>query len=76
MPGSSIAVEIEEIELEGDYGSTSIPSLSLTCSRCQHTVEVYGTSTASARRGAIMLREQCPYGERNFYDVGDYGGAT
>ena len=31
----------------------------LTCSRCGETVEVFGTSGASLRRGFVKLREAC-----------------
>lgn len=62
-----ISVSIDEDELEGDYGS--VPGLRLTCSRCGHSVEVFGNEVPSAQRGAVMLREECPNGEKNFYDV-------
>jgi hypothetical protein len=61
-----ITADVAEIELEGDYGNT-IEGLCVTCSRCGHSVEVFGTSDASARRGAVMLREECPEGGNNFY---------
>ena len=38
----------------------------LTCSRCGETVEVYGTSGASLRRGFVKLREACKE-KTNFY---------
>ncbi len=65
-----VDVDVTEIELEGDH--TTIPGLAVECSRCGHVVEVYGTSGASERRGCAMLREDCPYGESNFY--GDEAG--
>ena len=37
----------------------------LTCWRCGKTVEVFGTSDASVKRGFVKLRETCK--ERNFY---------
>ena len=40
--------------------------LILTCSRCGETVEVYGTSGASLRRGFVKLREACKE-TGNFY---------
>ena len=61
---------IEEIELEGDYGP-SIPSVEATCSRCDHTVEAYGTGIASIRRCLVTMREECPYHENNFYTAGE-----
>jgi len=66
--GMRIETEVEEIEMENDSGRT-VDGLQVTCSRCQHAVEVYGTSDASARRGGVMLAEECPNKERNFYVV-------
>jgi hypothetical protein len=69
-----IEASAEEVELEGDHGP--VMGLVVTCSRCGHEVEVFGTSDASARRGGVMLSEECPERERNFYVVDegdDYG---
>jgi len=62
-----VAVEINEEEVEGDYGN--VDGLRLTCDRCGHYVEVCGTGDSSAKRGAKMLRDECPNGEGNYYDV-------
>jgi hypothetical protein len=67
----NVTVDISEEELDGDHGS--VPGLRLTCERCGHSVEVFGTHDASARRGAIMLRDECPNGENNYYDVSGWG---
>lgn len=56
---------VDEIEMDGDFGT--VPGLSVTCKRCGHEVEVYGTSDASARRGGVMLAQECPRNEKNFY---------
>jgi hypothetical protein len=64
-----IPVEVEETTLEGDQGG-EIPGLILTCTDCGESVEVYGTSAASAKRGAVMLKEQC--GSSNWYVVEGY----
>lgn len=56
---------VDYIELDGDYGP--IESVSVTCTRCGHSVESYGTSERSIRRCLVMLREQCREGENNFY---------
>ena len=66
-----VSVEIYEDEIEGDYGTVS--GLRLECSRCSHSVGVGGTGEASAKRGACMLRDECPYAENNFYDVSHWG---
>jgi len=60
-----VAFSVDEEEVESDTGV--ILGLVLTCSRCGHSVEVYGTEEASVRRGAVMLRDECPMGDRNFY---------
>ncbi len=64
---ATVAVDINFQDLDGDYGT--VEGLCLTCEKCGHEVEVFGTGAASALRGAAMLREDCPLGERNFYDV-------
>lgn len=61
-----VKVEVTEIELAGDHGTT-INSIEVICSRCSHRVEVYGTSDRSVRRGCIMLRQECPQEEENYY---------
>jgi hypothetical protein len=62
-----VTVSVSEEDLDGDYGT--VPGICLSCSRCGHQVEVFGTEEASRGRGAIMLREECPNGENNYYDV-------
>lgn len=66
-----VPVNIDQEELEGDYGN--VEGIRITCERCGHDVTVFGTGAASARRGATMLREECPNSENNFYDVDWYG---
>jgi hypothetical protein len=60
-----VQVEIEEIELEGDYAP--VPSVCARCSRCGHETESYGTGTGSVKRCLVLLREECPEDENNFY---------
>jgi hypothetical protein len=64
-----VHVEIHHTDVEGDY--TPVDGLLLICERCGQEVEVAGTAGASARYGAIKLRDECPRQETNFYDV-DY----
>lgn len=58
-----VEVEIEETEVDGR------PGLKVTCAKCGHETCVYGQGLRSARRAAIMLKEECPEGEENFYKV-------
>jgi hypothetical protein len=60
-----VKCEVEEVELDGDHGT--VPGVCLTCGECDHKVEVFGTSGRSIRRGLVMLREECPNGEENYY---------
>ena len=62
-----VKVRVEEIELDGDDSEYPVPSVEVTCTRCKHSVQVFGTSEASIKRGCLMLREECPEGESNFY---------
>lgn len=68
-----VEVEIYEDEVESDTGR-DIPGLRLTCGRCGYEVAVWGTSDRSAKRGAAMLAEECPQGEKNYYDVDHWVG--
>lgn len=60
-----VSIGVSEEEMEGDYGPVS--GLVVTCSRCGHSVDVYGTEEGSVKRGGVMLREECPRGESNYY---------
>jgi hypothetical protein len=64
---SRIRCTVDEIELPGDYTDEGIPSVEVTCSRCGHSTEIYGTSDSSIRRCLVMLRHECPRGERHYY---------
>ncbi len=59
---------VEEVDLENDSGHEQ-PGVRVTCSRCDHTVESFGTGTPSLRRCAVLLRNECLREERNFYVV-------
>jgi len=62
----NVHCEIEESGLENDEGR-EVPGLIATCERCGHTTESFGTSGLSRRRCLVLMREECPKGERNFY---------
>jgi len=65
-----VETTVEEVELEGsDY--QPVGGLTVTCTKCGHEVEVFGTHDASRRRAGAMLAEERPEGERNFYVVED-----
>ena len=65
-----VACTIEEIELENDSGRL-VESVEATCGRCGHTTESFGTGDGSRARCLVLLREECPKGERNHYVESD-----
>jgi len=64
---SRVNVEIEEEPQERRI------DICATCTRCGHQTESYGNSDASVKRCLVLMREECPKGENNFY-VTDYEG--
>ena len=63
-----IAAEVEETEIVTRDGGL-VPGLLVTCEKCGYSVKVFGTDERSARRGAVMLHDECPEDEDNFYVV-------
>ncbi len=61
-----IKCKVEEVELESESGNT-IPGVRVTCSKCDHSTESFGTGEKSIKRCLVLLREECPEGEENFY---------
>lgn len=66
-----VKAEIDEDYFPGDSGA-DVAGLRVVCSRCGHSVEVFGQEERSAKRGARMLRDECPEGEDNYYELPDY----
>ena len=57
---------VEETDLENDEGY-SIEGVVVTCERCDHETESFGTSIRSIKRCLVLMREECPNDEGNFY---------
>lgn len=64
---TKVTCSIDAITIENDSG-IDVPSVAATCSRCGHTTESFGTSDYSIRRCLVLLNEECPNGENNFYE--------
>jgi len=60
-----VLCEVQEEDLDGDYGT--VAGVVAECSRCGHKTESFGTGENSIKRCLVMLREECPEGEHNFY---------
>jgi hypothetical protein len=54
-----VKCEVEEVEQENDYGK-STPSIEVTCPRCGHSTQGYGTSPESIRYCLVSLRNESP----------------
>jgi hypothetical protein len=61
-----VEVAVEHTTVITDDGREA-DGLKIHCSRCGDCVEVFGTSSASVKRGCVMLRDGCRKGEKNFY---------
>jgi hypothetical protein len=57
---------VREVTVENDDGH-EVDGVEVTCSRCDHATQSYGTGENSVRRCLVLLREECPEGEENFY---------
>jgi hypothetical protein len=60
-----VKCDIEKVEMEGMFGA--VDGIRATCSRCGHVTESFGTTDRSVRRCCVLMREQCPRSESNFY---------
>jgi hypothetical protein len=63
---AKVNCEVEYVDLESGRGDT-IEGVSVTCSKCGHCEESFGTTERSVRRSLVMLRENCPNLEENYY---------
>lgn len=63
---AEVMVKVSSVMLTNDSGR-EIPGIEVTCPRCGHTVECFGRSDRSVKRSCILLKEECPRGETNWY---------
>lgn len=64
-----VEVDVTEAMVTSTSGNVAVEGLDVECTRCNHVVQVCGRSEASEKRGCVMLREECPEDETNFYVV-------
>ena len=62
----AVLVVFEEIEIENEDGR-DVPGLQATCRRCDHAVSVFGTTDRSENYAFVLLHQECPNGEHNYY---------
>lgn len=64
-----VTCEVDEVELENEDGFP-VDGICATCERCGHETKSFGTGDASVKRCLVLMREECPNGEHNFYVEG------
>lgn len=57
---------IEDCKIETEDGR-KVSGVVATCTRCGHATESFGTGENSIKRCLVLLREECPEGEENYY---------
>jgi hypothetical protein len=67
-----VPCEVSEEILTNDDG-IDVPGVVVSCSRCDHETESFGTSDRSVKRYLVLMREECPNGEDNFYTSDEPG---
>jgi hypothetical protein len=58
-----IECDLEEVRKDGK------PSVMVTCGKCGHQTESYGTHERSIRRCMALLAQECPNYESNYYSL-------
>ena len=64
---AKVKCSIEETYIENDYGHET-EGVIVTCNKCGHETQSFGTSDASINRCFWLLSEECPNDEHNFYE--------
>jgi hypothetical protein len=63
---AKVQCKIEEIYIPNDYG-TEIESVEATCDKCGHVTRCFGRSDRSRKRCLVLMNEECPECEDNYY---------
>lgn len=63
---AKVEITVEDAMVDNGRGGES-PGVKATCSECDHEVECLGRTQRSVKRCAMLLKEECPNNEDNFY---------
>ena len=61
-----VKCDVSETTLTDD-NDRDVDGVVATCSRCDHSTSSFGTGDNSKKRCLVLLREECPRNEKNFY---------
>lgn len=64
---AKVDVEIEEVDDIEDEDGGDREGVRATCSRCDHVTESFGQGPKSRVRCVMLMKEECPNGESNYY---------
>lgn len=59
--------KVESDYVEHEDSGREVEGTVATCERCGHVTKAYGSSNGSRKRCLVLMREQCPKGESNYY---------
>lgn len=68
-----VPCSIEVVERYNDFVGYVVPCVLATCSGCHHQTESIGTTRVSVRECLSLMREECPCGGSNEYEVVEIG---
>ena len=63
---SKVKCSIEHSSDINDDG-IEVPCIIATCQKCGHETQSFGDSEASIKKCLVLMRDECPKGESNFY---------
>lgn len=66
--GETVSCDVDFGEEENDKGYMQARTL-VTCGECSHSEKSWGDGPRSVKRCLVLLRENCPRGENNFYEA-------
>ena len=64
---AKVSATVSYVDLDGYDGV--VEGVELTCERCGHSEESYGAGETSVNHCAVLLRENCPRKENNYYET-------
>lgn len=64
-----VECDITKTLIMNEHGR-EVPGVVVSCTRCSYSTESFGQGDGSVRRCMMLLKEQCPNGERNYYTEG------
>jgi len=60
-------IKVKIIEDTVEEGGRTGPGVTATCLECDHTTQSFGTKEGSRKRCLVLMRDECPNGDENFY---------